>query len=67
MELYHQAMLLIPGATQLISRRPTRYAYGFSPAYAVRGKGSRFTDVDGNVFIDWVSGVGANILGGSRV
>ena len=63
MELYHQAMLLIPGATQLISRRPTRYAYGFSPAYAVRGKGSRFTDVDGNVFIDWVSGVGANILG----
>lgn len=63
MELYHEAMNLIPGATQLISRRPTRYAYGFSPAYAISGKGSRFTDVDGNVFIDWVSGIGATILG----
>ena len=40
MELYHQAGQLIPGATQLISRRPTLYAYGFSPAYAVSAKGA---------------------------
>ena len=63
MELYHQAGQLIPGATQLISRRPTLYAYGFSPAYAVSAKGARFTDVDGNEFVDWVSGIGAVILG----
>lgn len=63
MELYHQALELIPGGTQLISRRPTRYAYGFSPAYAVAGQGGCFTDVDGNQFVDWVSGIGAMILG----
>ena len=65
MELYHQAGQLIPGATQLISRRPTLYAYGFSPAYAVSAKGARFTDVDGNEFVDWGSGIGAVILGWS--
>ena len=63
MELYHQAGGIIPGATQLISRRPTRYAYGFSPAFAVSAKGGCFTDVDGNEFVDWVSGIGAMILG----
>jgi len=63
MALYQRAHESIPGATQLISRRPTRYAYGFSPAFAVSGRGGRFTDVDGNCFVDWVSGIGATILG----
>ena len=63
MELYRRAEELIPGATQLISRRPTRFAYGVSPAYFTRAKGARFTDVDGNEYIDWVSGIGAIILG----
>jgi glutamate-1-semialdehyde 2,1-aminomutase len=63
MELYRRALGLIPGATQLVSRRPTRYAQGISPVYAVRAKGARFWDVDGNEYIDWVSGIGAIILG----
>lgn len=63
MELYAKAERLIPGGTQLISRRPTRYAYGVSPAFAERAKGARFWDVDGNEYIDWVSGIGAIILG----
>lgn len=63
MELYHRAEQVIPGATQLISRRPTRYAYGFSPAFAQSASGGTFTDVDGNTYIDWVSGIGAMILG----
>jgi glutamate-1-semialdehyde 2,1-aminomutase len=63
MELYRRALELIPGATQLVSRRPTRYAQGVSPVYAVRAKGARFWDVDGNEYIDWVSGIGAIILG----
>jgi glutamate-1-semialdehyde 2,1-aminomutase len=63
MELYGRALELIPGATQLVSRRPTRYAQGVSPVYAVRAKGARFWDVDGNEYIDWVSGIGAIILG----
>jgi glutamate-1-semialdehyde 2,1-aminomutase len=63
MELYRRALELIPGGTQLVSRRPTRYAPGVSPVYAARAKGARFWDVDGNEYIDWASGVGSIILG----
>ena len=63
MALYERALQLIPGGTQLISRRPSRYASGVSPVYAERAKGARFWDVDGNEYIDWVSGIGAIILG----
>jgi glutamate-1-semialdehyde 2,1-aminomutase len=61
--LFARAVQLIPGGTQLVSRRPTRFAAGVSPAYYSRAKGSRFWDVDGNEYIDWVSGIGAIILG----
>ncbi len=63
MELYRRALELIPGGTQLVSRRPTRFACGVSPVYARRAQGARFWDVDGNEYIDWVSGIGAIILG----
>lgn len=63
MHIYQRALELIPGATQLISRRPSRFAYGVSPVYAASAKGARFVDVDGNEYIDWVSGIGAIILG----
>lgn len=63
MTLFQRACELIPGGTQLISRRPTRFACGVSPVYAERASGSRFWDVDGNEYIDWVSGIGAIILG----
>jgi len=39
------------------------YARGVSPFYMQRAKGSHAWDVDGNEFIDWVSGLGAIILG----
>ena len=63
MKLFERACELIPGGTQLISRRPTRFACGISPVYADRALGSRFWDIDGNEYIDWVSGIGAIILG----
>lgn len=63
LELYHRAGELIPGWTQLISRRPDQFANGVSPVYAQRAKGSRFIDVDENEYIDWVNAVGAVILG----
>ena len=63
MALYERALDLIPGGTQLISRRPTRTAYGVSPIYAQRAAGARFWDVDGLEYIDWVSGIGAILLG----
>ncbi len=62
-ELYARAEELIPGKTQLISRRASMFAYPVSPIYAASAKGSRFVDVDGNEYIDWVNAVTAIILG----
>ena len=61
--LYERAKEHIPGTAQLISRRPTRAAFGVSPIYAQRSKGCRIWDVDGNEYIDWHSGVGPIVLG----
>lgn len=63
MKLFERACDLIPGGTQLISRRPSQFAAGVSPVYAASAKGARFTDIDGKEYIDWVSGIGAIILG----
>ena len=63
MKIYERAAELIPGKTQLASRRASMYANGVSPVYATGAKGSRFTDVDGNEYIDWVNAYGAIVLG----
>ena len=63
MEIYEEAGKVIPGYTQLRSRLASGFAQGVSPVYADRAKGSRFTDVDGNEYIDWVNAVSAIILG----
>ena len=62
-EMYRRAGELIPGRTQLISRRASLAAAGVSPVYARSAKGSRFVDVDGNEYIDWVNALTAIILG----
>ena len=62
-QLYRRATKVVPGATQLISRRASSFADGVSPTYAHSAKGSHFIDVDGNEYIDWVNAVGAIILG----
>ena len=63
MALYDRAGELIPGWTQLVSRRASQFAQGVSPVYAQGAKGSRFVDVDGNEYIDWINCVSAVILG----
>ncbi|MGE3316643.1 MAG: aspartate aminotransferase family protein [Planctomycetaceae bacterium] len=63
LEVYQRAEQLIPGGTQLISRRPSKFAHGVSPIYIASAKGARFRDIDGHEYIDWVSGIGAIILG----
>jgi len=62
-ELYRQALEIIPGGTQLISRRPELYAPGLTPPYVSRGKGGRFWDLDDNEYVDFMMCVGASILG----
>lgn len=63
LELYEQALRLVPGATQLISRRPHIFAPGVAPLYAERGQGSRLWDVDGGEYLDYGMAVSACILG----
>ncbi len=63
LEVYERARAVIPGITQLISRRPARAALGTSPIYAERAKGCRIWDIDGNEYVDWMSAVGPIILG----
>jgi glutamate-1-semialdehyde 2,1-aminomutase len=61
--LYREALQIIPGGAQLISRRPQLYAPGLTPPYVSRGKGCRFWDLDGNEYVDFMMCVGASILG----
>ena len=63
LDLYARAGQLIPGRTQLISRRASGFAHPISPVYTAHAKGSHFTDVDGNEYIDWTNAVTAIILG----
>jgi len=61
--LFDQARELIAGQTQLLSRHPTRHAFGVSPIYAERAEGCRFWDVDGNEYVDMCGGTGVIYLG----
>jgi glutamate-1-semialdehyde aminotransferase len=61
--LYRQALEVIPGGAQLISRRPELYTLGLTPPYVSRGKGCRFWDLDDNEYVDFMMCVGASILG----
>ncbi|MEA3400053.1 MAG: aminotransferase class III-fold pyridoxal phosphate-dependent enzyme [Armatimonadota bacterium] len=63
LELYDRALQIIPGGTQLFSRRPERFAPGVCPPYVTRAKGTRVWDLDGNEYIDFLCGVGPVILG----
>ena len=67
METYARASEIIPGKTQLASRRASSYASGVSPVYAKSSSGARFIDIDGNTFLDWKNAYGAIILGLSLI
>ena len=63
-ELYKRAKALIPGGTQLLSKRPEMFAPEVWPAYYSKAKGCRVWDLDGREFIDMsIMAVGACILG----
>lgn len=62
--LYKKAKRIIPGGTQLLSKRPEMFLPEYWPAYYSKAKGCKIWDLGGNEYID-VSfmGVGANVLG----
>jgi len=63
-ELYIKAKGLIPGGTQLLSKRPEMHLPEFWPAYYEKAKGCEIWDLDGNRYIDMsYMGIGSCILG----
>lgn len=62
--LYKLAKNLIPGGTQLLSKRPEMFAPEIWPAYYSKAKGCKIWDLDDREYIDMsIMGVGACILG----
>lgn len=62
--LYNRAKEIIPGGTQLLSKRPEMWLPEKWPPYYSRAKGCEVWDLDGNHYYDFcIMGVGANVLG----
>lgn len=63
-ELYKEAKKIIPGGTQLLSKRPEQFLPEGWPAYYSKAKGCEVWDMDGNKYIDMsYMGIGACSLG----
>jgi glutamate-1-semialdehyde 2,1-aminomutase len=63
-DLYDRARTLIPGGTQLLSKRPEMFLPGQWPAYYARARGAETWDLDGKRYLDFSHfGVGACPLG----
>ena len=64
LKLQKKAKNLIPGMTQLLSKRPDLFSEGVWPAYFERAEGCKVWDIDGNEYTDMsIGGIGANVLG----
>jgi len=63
-KLYQQAKKIIPGGTQLLSKRPEMFLPGLWPAYYSKAKGCQVWDLDGRKYTDTsFMGIGACVLG----
>ena len=63
-DLYIQAKKIIPGGTQLLSKRPELFLPDQWPSYYAKAKGCVVTDLDGNEYYDMsYMGIGACVLG----
>ena len=61
---YKHAKEIIPGGTQLLSKRPEMFAPDVWPSYYSRAKGSKVWDMDNRKYLDMsIMGVGACVLG----
>lgn len=62
--LYKKAKKIIPGGTQLLSKRPEMFLPNLWPAYYSKAKGCEVWDLDGKKYIDMsYMGIGACVLG----
>jgi glutamate-1-semialdehyde aminotransferase len=63
-DLYTRAKQIIPGGTQLLSKRPEQLLPDLWPAYHKKAKGCKVWDLDDKEYIDAsYMGIGANIIG----
>jgi len=63
-DLYIKAKKIIPGGTQLLSKRPEQFLPEYWPAYHKKAKGCKVWDLDDNEYIDTsYMGIGANTIG----
>lgn len=63
-EKYNEAKKIIPGGTQLLSKRPEMFLPELWPAYYSKAKGCEVWDLDNNRFIDMsYMGIGSCIIG----
>lgn len=63
-DLYKKAKKIIPGGTQLLSKRPEMSLPDLWPSYYSKAKGCEVWDLDGKKYIDMsYMGIGACILG----
>lgn len=63
-KIQERAKQLIPGMTQLLSKRPDQFSLGVWPGYYSKAKGAEVWDLDGNKYVDMsIGGIGANVLG----
>ncbi|MGO4325664.1 aminotransferase class III-fold pyridoxal phosphate-dependent enzyme [Cupriavidus sp. 2TAF22] len=61
--LLERALRTIPLGSQTFSKSRTQYPFGVSPYFIERGRGSHVWDVDGNEYVDMISGLCALTLG----
>ncbi len=63
-EIQNKAIEIIPGMTQLLSKRPDKFAKGLWPTYFSEAHGIKVTDLDNNEYLDFsLGGIGATVLG----
>ena len=63
-DLWNKAKKIIPGGTQLLSKRPEMFLPEQWPSYYKKAKGVDIWDIEGNKYTDMsIMGVGACILG----
>jgi len=62
-DLYIKAKKIIPGGTQLLSKRPEMWLPNIWPAYYSKAKGCEVWDLDGNKYYDTIMSVSACPLG----
>lgn len=61
--LLAEAKRLVPGLSQSLMKRPEQFSPGSFPVFLTRGQGALVEDADGQEYIDFITGLGANMLG----